>query len=68
MSIKQIDKFIKIVNNTIDNGNVTLLEKAIKKYKNKIPIKYISSANIILDELLVEKMESLLIYTNLSIN
>jgi hypothetical protein len=64
MNFKHIDNFVKIVNRTIDNGNINLLEKAIKKYQNIIPNKYIKCAKVILDELLVEKMESLIVNSN----
>jgi len=64
MSFKNIDNFIKIVNSTIDNGNINLLEKAIKKYQNTIPNKYIKCAKVILDELLIEKMDSLILNSN----
>jgi hypothetical protein len=64
MNFKHIDTFIKIVNKTIDNGNINLLEKAIKKYQNTIPNKYIKCAWVILDELLIEKMEILMVSSN----
>jgi hypothetical protein len=64
MNFKHIDTFIKIVNKTIDNGNINLLEKAIKKYQNTIPNKYIKCAKVILDELLIEKMEILMVNSN----
>jgi hypothetical protein len=57
MSIQTIDKFISVINNAIDNGNVDNLVKAINYYQNSIPINYINCAKNILYELLIEKME-----------
>ena len=57
MSIQTIDKFIIIIDNAIDNGNVDNLVKAINYYQNSIPINYINCAKTILYELLIEKME-----------
>jgi len=57
MSLLDIDEFINIINNAIDDGNVDILVKAITHYQNSIPIYYISTGKNILYELLIEKME-----------
>jgi hypothetical protein len=55
--MQTVDKFITIIDNAIDNGNIDNLVKAINYYQNSIPINYINCAKIILYELLIEKME-----------
>jgi len=60
-SIEDIDNFIEIINTAIDNGDVTILVKAIKDYENSIPTNYITCCKSILYDLLVEKMEATLI-------
>jgi predicted DNA-binding protein YlxM (UPF0122 family) len=59
MSIREIEEFNIIISSAIDYGNVNSLVKAINDYENKLPINYIMCAKNILYELLIEKIDSL---------
>jgi hypothetical protein len=62
MTIREIDKFIALLSNTIETGDVSILTRAIIYYENKIPIQYINMGKNIISELVIEKIESIQIF------
>ena len=53
------DNFIKEVDNAIDSGNPTILQKAIIKYKDKVAECYIKMAQAMYEQMITEKIEDL---------
>ena len=53
------DNFIKEVDNAIDSGNPSILQKAIINYKDQVTECYIKMAQAMYEQMITEKIEDL---------
>jgi len=53
------DEFISEVDNAINSGNPTILQKAIIKYKDQVAECYIKMAKTMYEQMITEKIEDL---------
>ena len=53
------DNFIKEVDNAIDSGNPSILQKAIINYKDQVAECYIKMAQAMYEQMITEKIEDL---------
>ena len=55
------EQFLYIVDTAIEQGNPNILQKAIKEYEHKISDRYINMAKTMYQELILEKIEDMII-------
>ena len=53
------DQFLYIIDTAIEEGNPTILQKAITEYEGKISVTYINMAKSMYEQLILEKIDDM---------